>query len=370
MAEGGGARARVHPACADDARVRQQPGAGGADRGAGERAGGERAGPTVPRFAGARAAARPRARTQGGGAAGARGDELARARDRHRVGGSRDPAPVAEARVGRLAARGARRALAGADEPRRARADVPRRPGGDRGDRRRHARRRRRAHRRAAERARRAGTGDRGVRVGGRLERGRALRARQARISVPPPDEGRVRGSAGHALGEVPVRSRLGARAAHHVGPGGRPPLGIARQPDDGRDFRRDDPRPWALHGEPPGPHAPGRAGRGVRARVARGRRLPAGVGDVAHRRHRARSGDRDAGAGRAGADALLARRVRHAGRRVEPPTRRAPSRGRRATRRAGVRVGARAAARHGLQRGVEPSRVHRRAARGDGDRA
>ena len=66
-----------------------------------------------------------------GRASRARQHELARAGDRHRLGRSRAPAPVAEARRERTAARRPRRTLARRREPRCVRPDLPRRRAGD-----------------------------------------------------------------------------------------------------------------------------------------------------------------------------------------------------------------------------------------------
>ena len=84
----------------------------------------------VSRLAVARATPHARAVAQGGHAARARQHELARAGHRHRIGGSRAPAAVAEARRERTAARRPRRPLARRGESRRLRADLPRRRDG------------------------------------------------------------------------------------------------------------------------------------------------------------------------------------------------------------------------------------------------
>ena len=162
---------------------------------------------------------------------------------------------------------------------------------------------------------------------------GRALRARAPRRALRRSAARGVRGRARHAERPLPLRRLRRAPPAHHVGPhraaaSRRAPEAIAsRSPTAGtipdRGLYGVFTAPGA-DGEPGA--ARGRARRGDGLRAARGRGLPARRVVVARGADHARPRPRHARRGRAGEDALLARRpagtrarVRRAHRRARP---------------------------------------------------
>ncbi len=119
-----------------------------------------------------------------------------------------------------------------------------------------------------------------------------------------------VRRDARDARGKVSERRCRRAGASRLVGSHQRRTDSGAIRPDVGHHLERHHSRPGPLHRQPCRPHAPRGAGRGIRARIPRRRRISARQLDVAHTIHRARSRHRCIGAGCIRAHALLARRV------------------------------------------------------------
>ena len=191
-----------------------------------------------------------------------------------------------EARRERTAARRPRRPLARRGEPRRVRADLSRRRAWSCSPIvARDARRRRRADARRAERARRARAGHRRRRRDRRRldERARCSTSCAARIRTTRSRAPRSTKCWRCSSGKYPSRRRRGARRAHQRGTAS-PTRSRASRASRmvAVDLRRHDSRSRPLHRQPSRPHAARRARRGVRARDARRRRLPARLVDLA----------------------------------------------------------------------------------------
>ena len=107
----------------------------------------------------------------------------------------------------------------------------------------------------------------------------------------------------------LPERRVLRAAAAHRVGPRGRHHPAARRLQAARRHQRRHHPRPRPVRRVPARRHARRRARRGDGLREPPRRRVRARRLHVAHRGHLVRARHRHPGAGRAGEDAVLARR-------------------------------------------------------------
>ena len=136
----------------------------------------------------------------------------------------------------------------------------------------------------------------------------------------------------------LPERGVLRAAPARRVGPGHRHGAGTRRLQAAGRDVRRHDPRPRPVRRVPARRHAGRRARRGDGLREPAGRDVRARRVDVAHRGHHVPEGHRHAGAGRAGEDAVLARRPPGPAARARPGARRVRARAARAAAGQGAR--------------------------------
>ena len=153
------------------------------------------------------------------------------------------------------------------------------------------------------------------------LDRRRPASARDARGQLPRPLARAAGGRARHALRPLSVRRVRRPEAARRLGP----PDRRGRQPQRRAGRRRSRAAARSrtagcsassCPATTPGAAAAGRrARRGDGVRVAGGGDLPARRLDLADRGDPAGPGDRDAGSGRAGQDAVLARRRGRAGR-------------------------------------------------------
>ena len=209
-------------------------------------------------------------------------------------------------------------------EPRHDLPEAPRRPA--RGGRRRpaDARRRDRVHPLPAQPARRARPADRRPRRGPRRDRRRRRRGDGAAHGhfAELSDE-LLAQHARPARRPLPDRGVLRAAAAARVGPGQRHGARPRRLEAARRHVRRHDPRSRPVRRVPARRQAGRRARRGDGLREPARRDVRARRVDVAHRGHHVRAGHRHAGAGRAGEDAVLARRPSGPAARARPGARR-----------------------------------------------
>ena len=324
----------------------------------------------------ARAAARrDRGRAEGRPAARPGRDVLARARHRH--GRDRPGRADRGAAVGgeRAAAHRPRRAPGRRRQRRPHLPEVPRRPRRLRRRRAQHARGPGRGDALSAQSARRAGAADRRDRGDGRLAGRRAVRAGAPGRAVRRPRSRRLRRRARHAGRPLPVRRVRRAAAAHHLGSRA-PHASSAREGAKRVAIANGGTIPDRglygvfLAGAPAGAARVGELDEEMVFESTRRRDLPARRLDVAHRGHHPRPGDRLAGAGRAGQDAVLEGRGGRAGRSSSAaPSARWSARSQ--AQPAGGRARpAREGARPRSAGGREPAAVPRRSARGDRPRA
>ena len=149
--------------------------------------------------------------------------------------------------------------------------------------------------------------------VGARhLVGGRVVCGRETRCAVRRLEPAGVRGRARHALGTLSLRRVRRAAAARHVGSPAGTPHGRDRREACGHRQRGNDSRSRAVRRLPRRRRSAdprGRAGRGDGLRDRSRRDVHARRIDVARRRDHARSRAGVARAGRAGQDAVLARR-------------------------------------------------------------
>ena len=324
-------RPHPHPHVHPD--LRELPPPGRAAGGPAQRPGRRGAGAGPPRVDRPRAAARHRGPAEGGQAAGPGGHVEPGAghrHGRHRPGGAGGGAAVGGQRA---AAHRPGRAPGGAAVGRQDLPQVPGRPGGGGGDRGPDGAGADRGDQGPPQPARRAGPADRGHVRGRRRDGRRGGRHGRRRLPVLRPVPAAAGERARHAGRALPVRRLRRAAAADRVGPGGGPAAGPAGSADAVGGERGDDPRPGPVRRLHPRGVEGGRARRGVRLREPAGRDDGAGRDHVAHRGHHPRPGGGHARAGRAGEDAVLARRQRGPAGGAGPGHRGVPAGGRRLAR-------------------------------------